>query len=123
MRADVTERDLADYLVALTFGPAIWAVESYGVASALVVDPAWTAIGAGVGVVAVLLPLYSVPVRRFQDRLRDSIGTFLAVMVVGVALGYVLVTTVDVAIRPAHYSAFLGFAPSQLLGIGLYRWG
>jgi hypothetical protein len=44
-------------------------------------------------------------------------------MVVGVVLGYVLVTAVDVTIRPAHFSAFLGLALGQLLGIALYLRG
>lgn len=120
MNAEITGRDLLDYVVALVGGTATWALGSYDTGSDVVISPTWTAVGVGTGVALFAVLTFSTVGRRFQRRMRESKLLFGVVVAAGFFLVLFLTLEVDVTVRPGHYSGFLGLGLSQLLGITLY---
>ena len=119
-RAELTGRDLLDYVVGLTVGVLVWAVNSTSATSTLVVDPTWTAVGVATGLALFAVSTFWAAGRRFQLALRERPPIFYVAFFLLFLLVLWLTLRFDVAVRPAHYSWFLGGGLSQLVGIGLY---
>lgn len=117
---ELTGRDLFEYVFVLTGGILLWVVNSMSAASTLVFDPTWTAVGVASGLALFAVTTFWAAGRRFQRALREH----RPVSYVAVFLAFLLVVwltlRIDVTVRLAHYSWFLGLALSQLVGIGLY---
>lgn len=120
-RAELAGRDLFEYVFGFAMGILLWVVNSMSAASALVFDPTWTAVGLACGLALFAVVTFRAAGRRFQLALRERrppvfyVAFFLAFLLVAW-----LTLRLDVAVRPAHYSWFLGLGLSQLLGIALY---
>lgn len=119
-RVELTGRDLLDYVVGLLLGVLLWVVNSYSSTSTLVFDPTWTAVGVACGLALFAVLTFSEIGVEFKRRFRESTPFFAAVTVVGFLLVIWLTLQLDAAVRPAHYSWFLGLGLAQLPGIALY---
>jgi hypothetical protein len=119
-RAELTGRDLFEYVFGLAVGILLWVVNSMSATSTLVFDPTWTAVGVATGLALFAVSTFWAAGRRFQLALRERRPVFYVAFFLAFLLVVWLTLRLDVAVRPAHYSWFLGLGLSQLLGIALY---
>lgn len=119
-RAELAGRDLFEYAFGLATGILVWVVNSTSAASTLVFDPTWTAVGLAFGLALLAVATFWAPGRQFQLTLRDRPPGFYVAFFLAFLLVAWLTLRLDVTVRPAHYSWFLGLGLSQLLGIALY---
>lgn len=119
-RIELTGRDLFEYVFGFAMGILLWVVNSTSATSTLVFDPTWTAVGLACGLALFALFTFWAAGRRVQLALRERPPAFYVAFFVGFLLVVWLTLELDVAVRPAQYSWFLGICLSQLVGIGLY---
>ena len=119
-RAELTGRDLLDYVVGFVGGLLLWVANSTSTTSTLVFDPTWTVVGVATGLALLALTTLWSLGRRFQLTLRERPPVFYVAFFLLFLLLLWLLFQLDATVRPIHYSWFLGIALSQLVGIALY---